>query len=324
MRPKRIPALIGVFVLSLALAPSAAASGHCTTVDTSRGPLTAKEVNPGELTQDTDAEGCDIAVYFDEDGSVDGADIDAGSIQTEHFSVFVDGAAVDITDSTFGEAFVHVLYADGATGTINGNTIDGHERVGLVVSGADTRARVTDNTVTGSGPKSEGWAENGIQVSYGATGKVSDNTVTGHWWDQGDWASAGILVFESDDVNVHRNTLAANQVGVGVESWCWVQPSADGNHIARNTISESQVGVSVRAIALDGASACDPRAANNRVVNNAMSDSDDHAIIVGTSDFSDDYEPSVSNTKVINNRTEADILFDDDSGKQHANFSPSG
>lgn len=324
MRLQRTPAIVGAFVLTVALAPTAGASDHCTTVDSSRGEMTANQVNPGEVTGHVDADGCDIAVYFDEDGAVDGAHVDAGSTARDRLGVFVDGAAVDTTDSTFGEAFVHVLYADGATGTISGNTIDGHERVGVVVYGTGTDARVKDNTVTGSGRKPGGWAENGIQVSYGATASVRDNTVTQHWYEPADWASAGILVFESDNVNVHRNTLEGNQVAVGVETWCLIEPSADGTHVTGNAVSDSQVGISVAAIAWDGFSQCDPAADGNRVVNNTIGGSSDYAVTVGASDSSEDYDPSVSNTKVIGNKTDGNIQFDDDSGQQQANFSPAG
>lgn len=148
--------LVMAMTMALALSMLAPATADgCTEVDTSRGadgPQTAALVNPGEVTGAVDGADCDIAVYFDEDGSVEDATIAVGSGEDEQYSVFVDGADVDITDSTFGDddvgdqdgeydAFVHVLYANGADGTIAGNHFTDYVRGAIVAGG--------NNVITG-------------------------------------------------------------------------------------------------------------------------------------------------------------------------------
>lgn len=301
-------------LLVLAMSGVAGAS-DCETVDTSRGNLTANVVNPGTVDGNVDGTGCDIAVYFDEAGTVDGADITVGDRSREHFSVFVDGANVDVRDSGFSEAFVHILYAEGANGDIVGNHVEGYERGAIVVSGGETHAEVKNNMVEGDGDREgDGPAQNGIQVSYGATGKVVDNTVNHHWWGGSGWASSGILVFESDGVKVKDNTLSGNEVGVGIESWAWSATpttSADNNQVVNNDISQSVVGISVSSIAWRF-SDDDPTANNNKVVGNTVEDTDsEHSVVIAAIDDHEDHEPSTDNTKLIRNSLDKAI---DDKG----------
>lgn len=304
------------FTLLLVLATSgvAGASGHCQTVQTSRGPLTANLINPGTVDGNVDGTGCDVAVYFDEPGTIDGAEITVGDRSREHFSVFVDSAQVDVRDSEFSDAFVHILYADGANGDIAGNHMEDYERGGIVVSGGETHAEVKNNVVKGDGDRNgDGWAQNGIQVSYGATGKVVDNTVDDHWWGGPSWASSGILVFESDDVKIKDNILSGNEAGVGIESWAWSATpatSADNNRVVKNVISESEVGISVASIAR-ALSDDDPTANNNNIVNNTVVETKgEHSIVIAAVDDHEEHDPSTENTKLI--RNSLDKAIDDE------------
>jgi parallel beta-helix repeat protein len=104
--------------------------------------------------------------------------------------------------------------------TISGNTISGYQKTGIVVSG-DADGSVGDNVVNGTGPNLF-IAQNGIQVSFGATGQVRNNTVTGNSYVgpfAGSTSSAGILIFGSGDelcvgVQVMKNNLSGNDVGI--------------------------------------------------------------------------------------------------------------
>lgn len=307
-----------IVFLTLLLVPAmtgvAGASGHCQTVETSRGQLTAHLVNPGSVDGSVDGTGCDVAVYFDEAGTIDGADITVGDRSRGHFSVFVDGANVDVRDSDFSEAFVHILYADGANGDLVGNLTEDYERGGIVVMGGETHAEVKNNVVQGDGNREgDGWAQNGIQVSYGATGEVVDNTVDDHWWGGSGWASSGILVFESDDAKIKDNTLSGNEAGVGIESWAWSATpttSADNNRVMDNVISESGIGISVASIAWT-LSDDDPTANNNKIVGNTVDKTEgEHSIVIAAVDDHDEHDPSTENTKLI--RNSLDKAIDDE------------
>lgn len=65
------------------------------------------------------------------------------------------------------------------TATITNNTITGYQKTGIVIDNTGSSATITGNTVTGVGPTSA-IAENGIQISRGATGSISNNTVSGN------------------------------------------------------------------------------------------------------------------------------------------------
>lgn len=185
--------------------------------------LTAVVVNEDVIDQAIDVGDCDVGVYFDQDGVVERAvitqDDDDGAPSVQR-GVRVDGADVQVTESEvdvvedFAHQFVAVGYRNGATGLIADNTITGFHRVGVLLDGTGTSAEVRGNELVGVGPKSTGWAENGVQVSRGATGTVKDNAVRDHWWDKNDFVSSGVIVFGADDVTVQRNSLAGNDAAI--------------------------------------------------------------------------------------------------------------
>jgi hypothetical protein len=103
---------------------------------------------------------------------------------------------------------------------IDGNTISGYQKTGIVANG-NTDATITDNTVTGAGPNIY-IAQNGIHVGFGATGMVKGNNVSGNSYtgpEAFNTSSGGILIFGDGSelcvgVQVLKNTLTGNDVGV--------------------------------------------------------------------------------------------------------------
>jgi parallel beta-helix repeat protein len=199
--------------------------------------LTAVVVNEDVIDREIDVGDCDVGVYFDEDGVVDGAVItqtDDNPDPTVQHGLRVDGADVQVTGTEvevvddFVHQFVAVGFRDGATGRIADNTITGFHRTGILLDGAGTSAEVIGNEVIGVGPRSSGWAENGVQISRGATGTVKDNVVRDHWWDLNNFVSSGILVFETGDVTVQRNTLSGNDAAIALQG--------DRNNVIHNTV----------------------------------------------------------------------------------------
>lgn len=201
--------------------------------------LTAALVNEDVVGRTVDVGACDVGAFFDEDGVVRNAtfeqpDPDGAGAGTDQHLVRVEGAEVDVTDSQFEvtddyrHQIIHVGFAAGASGVVAGNELTGFKRVGILLTGEGTSATVKRNQVTGVGEKDDGWAENGIQVSAGATATVMANTVENHWWDRNDFVSSGIIVFGSDGVTLQRNTLAGNDASLVL--------GGDGNNAIHNTV----------------------------------------------------------------------------------------
>lgn len=119
--------------------------------------------------------------------------------------------------------------------TINNTTVSGYQKNGITVDGPNTKATLTTNIVNGDAALSPDIAQNGIQISRGASGTVTSNTVTGNTYTGAGGASdGGILVYGGScdgpttplttGTKVQQNTLQNNDVGVFVSNL-----SLDGN-----------------------------------------------------------------------------------------------
>ena len=192
--------------------------------------LTAAQIG-GNVNGTLDATGCNIGVYYGDGatGTVSGANISGAN----YYGVVADGAAVDISDSQIhdiGETpfngtqhGVGVLYTtvhqDGgttdhaATGTLSGSTISRYQKNGVVVSGTDAAVTVSNNTVTGNGPV-DYIAQNGIQISFGATASVTGNSVSGNFYTPASVTACGLLFYQAGGVKQKSNTLFNNQTNL--------------------------------------------------------------------------------------------------------------
>jgi nitrous oxidase accessory protein NosD len=268
---------------------------------------------------------------IDGDGSVSG-DRAAGVLTRN-----VSGAVSENTVENMGvggkETFGILTYGNSDL-SIHGNDVSEYERGGIGANGdggvnpAPT-VDIRENTVVGSTGIEEVWAPNGIQIGFGAEGKIIDNKVQDNRWssdNDGDWVASGIIVFESDGVQVKKNSVTNSDVGVSVGAWSWFLPSADNTKLIRNDIDDAHAGVVLQAVAWDGISQSDPSVSNNKVTNNTISDpdmgDDDVGVAVDASDLDPDFDPVVANNKVINNEIIgfSDQISDDGMGtKIHAN-----
>ena len=68
-----------------------------------------------------------------------------------------------------------------ARGIISGNILPSYQKGGITVRGTGASATIEGNRVTGSG-QVDYIAQNGIQVSFGATATVMGNIVSGNWY----------------------------------------------------------------------------------------------------------------------------------------------
>jgi hypothetical protein len=69
------------------------------------------------------------------------------------------------------------------------------------------------STVTGLGPIGFN-AQNGIQMSRGATGLVTSNTVSGNWYTPATWTACGLIFYQADGVKQKSNNLFGNQTNL--------------------------------------------------------------------------------------------------------------
>jgi nitrous oxidase accessory protein NosD len=184
--------------------------------------LTAAIVNPtAPVTGTVDATGCNIGVYFGPGmtGSVDDANISGAN----YYGVLVNGADVDVTDSEIhdiGEIPLNgaqhgdaIAYRNGATGTVSGNRIYSYQKTGILITGAGTSVSVLNNTVTGEGPITY-IAQNGIQISYGASAVVRGNTISGNWYTPPDWTACGLLLYQASGVKMSMNRIFDNEANL--------------------------------------------------------------------------------------------------------------
>lgn len=112
------------------------------------------------------------------------------------------------------------------------------------MNGAGTCANVQSNTITGIGP-TDILAQNGIQISRGATAIVQGNTISNNvYTDTSVAVSTGILLFEDGSappqpVCVQGNTVFSNNLGMALSGRV-------GTLVQQNTITDNtDIGIFV-------------------------------------------------------------------------------
>jgi hypothetical protein len=172
--------------------------------------------------------------------------------------------------------FVESGYGTGGGATVNitNNSVHDYDKNGITVDGSGTSATITGNYVVGIGATPQ-VAQNGIQVSDGATGKVSNNTVTGDVYispDGGPYFSAsGILLYDSGGVNGAPITVSGNFITdtqAGVVTFGDSAGTADFNNINGNRIMST---LAAGPFLIDGIDLCsnNNNANSNQVFNSA-------------------------------------------------------
>jgi hypothetical protein len=219
-----------IATVAVAAAPAATLAASCTPTGFVRDGinLTAAQIG-GNVTGAVDAAPCNIGVYIDaaHPGSVTNADISGAN----YYGVVVNGVPAAVTGSKvhgIGESPLNgtqhgnaILYINGASGTISGNSVYDFQKNGITVSGktadgtalstAKTSATVQKNVVTGEG-RIDYIAQNGIQISYGANATVVQNTVSDVWYTPDSTEACGLLVYQAGRVNAQNNTLVGDEL----------------------------------------------------------------------------------------------------------------
>ena len=192
--------------------------------------LTARQIG-GDITGPLDALGCDIGVYYgpNSTGNVSGATIS----NARYFGIVNDGrSSLNVTNSTVSnignspfdgsQHGVGILYTTehvlgtavgNAGGTISGNSLPSYQKGGITVRGKGASATIQGNNVIGAGMVNY-IAQNGIQVSYGASALVSGNAVSGNWYTPKSFVACGILFYDAGGVKQMSNNLFGNETNL--------------------------------------------------------------------------------------------------------------
>lgn len=147
-------------------------------------------------------------------GGFFGIRVDNGS------ATIMDNHITKIEDTPFdgaqeGVAILVGRALDGTTGraVIAHNLIDDYQKGGIVVDNIGSSAEIDHNKIIGKGPTAV-IAQNGIQISRGATADVSYNSVSGNEYTPKTDQAIGILLYQAGTVRVDYNTLSNNDVGI--------------------------------------------------------------------------------------------------------------
>jgi hypothetical protein len=97
--------------------------------------------------------------------------------------------------------------------TVTGNTVSQYQKTGILVTGK-VSAVVSGNTVTGYGPVAF-IAQNGVQISRGATARFGGNTIRNNYYSPKSYTACGLIIYKAGGVLVERtNTYSGNEKNV--------------------------------------------------------------------------------------------------------------
>ena len=93
--------------------------------------------------------------------------------------------------------------------TVTGNTVSDYQKTGIRASGS-VAATIKSNVVTGVGPVNY-IAQNGIQVSFGATAVVKSNSSSANWYTPKSYIACGFLIYQAAGVSASGNNFFNNE-----------------------------------------------------------------------------------------------------------------
>jgi hypothetical protein len=143
--------------------------------------------------------------------------------------------------------------------TLSGDTVVNYQKNGITIDGSGSTASIDDVVVTGIGATPT-IAQNGIQVSFGATARISHSTITGNnYTGSGVASSSGVLVVGGGgstcgigansalarDTTVSGNQLDENDVGIAffnTDPTCTKSPATPTRDVACDNRIENDHG----------------------------------------------------------------------------------
>jgi hypothetical protein len=142
---------------------------------------------------------------------------------------------------------------------LTNDTIESYQKNGITVDGPGSTADIDHVVVTGAGPTPT-IAQNGIQVSFGATASVTGSTITGdNYTGAFDASSAGILAYGGggavcgigtisplvEHARFTGNTLVGNDIGIALANYdptCTKSVSTPTGDIACSNVLQNSHG----------------------------------------------------------------------------------
>lgn len=231
--------------------------------------------------------GCDSIRYGVRVGEGASAKIRGNHITMIHdfpFSGCQNGNAIQI-----GRQF------EASTGSaeITNNGIDTYQKTGIVVDNAGSNATISHNLIVGVG-STVTIAQNGVQVSRGATASVQHNEINDNMYSPMTFVSTGVLLFQPGAaVDVSHNKLRRNDETI--YSISAVGPKIQHNDIAVSTFDgiglDDTSGAAVahntsEVSGLDGiwvaSTSANNTIAHNKMKNNTEHDAHDDSVGTGT------------------------------------------
>lgn len=133
-----------------------------------------------------------------------------------------DMAITNIADTPFsgcqnGVAIEVGRLADNTTGTatIHKVAVSGYQKNGITVDNTGSNATITDSTIIGQGPTTV-TAQNGIQVSRGATATITNDTIRNNYYSPETALATGILLYNAGPVTINNDTVTGNLSGLAL------------------------------------------------------------------------------------------------------------
>jgi len=126
--------------------------------------------------------------------------------------------------------------------TISDNSVRNYQKNGITADGLGNgngpNVTVMGNTIIGIGA-TPSIAQNGIQISLGATGTVKSNYVVDDIYTGDNAASSGILIYASENLMISTNTIESTQLAI-VTATDAAYGSANGATVTSNHIGGTQ------------------------------------------------------------------------------------
>ncbi|GAB3690745.1 hypothetical protein GCM10027592_08220 [Spirosoma flavus] len=123
-------------------------------------------------------------------------------------------------------------------------TVSTYQKGGIVIDGAGSNGVIQNSIITGAGATTA-LAQNGIQISRGATGNVQSSTITGNNYidfSNSGYSSAGLLAYNNGAITANGNTFTGNDVGIDafVDAGSPSPVDANNNTFSNNEIASTQ------------------------------------------------------------------------------------
>lgn len=163
-----------------------------------------------------------------------------GSIQDNDVDKIFFGGRVSLGVMVYGDSELDIL----------NNELRGHVRAGIAANGDFGESPAPDvsireNDVTGPGWPDSGWAANGIQIGWGATGEMIGNTVRDHGY-VGAYPGA-LLAMGASNVLIADNNAYNNTDGIQIAGDLWFGSNLGASNIVvtDNVVENNINGLSV-------------------------------------------------------------------------------